>query len=223
MGISYNTSISRNGLIFCIDAANPKSYPGNGQIVKDISNSKKTMTLAAGVEFLPVNKGCFYHNASGDIGTSQAAYSGVVNSTWEAWINLEQSTNQFNMFMGRWSPYYSFFNGDRLYFSINTGGVQRVISTPVNKLPLTWYHTVTTIAYNGTNTTAKMYTNGVLDATLTWAGAPSYDGSVDIGDGRNTAWYPFKGKIAKAALYNRALTDIEVKQNFEALRGRYGI
>lgn len=223
MGISYNSSITRNGLIFCIDAANPKSYPGSGLIVKDISNSKKTMTLSAGIEFLSEGKGCFYHNASGEIGTAPSVYSGVSSSTWEAWVNLEQSTNQYNMFMGRWSPYYAFFNGTNFFFSIITGGVQRSISTAANKVPNKWYHTVTTITYDGTNTTGRMYTNGILEATATWAGAPTYDGAIDIGDGRNTAWYPFKGKISKASLYNRALTEAEIKINFEALRGRYGI
>lgn len=30
MGIAYNTSIVRDGLVLHLDAANPKSYPGTG-------------------------------------------------------------------------------------------------------------------------------------------------------------------------------------------------
>jgi hypothetical protein len=33
----------------------------------------------------------------------------------------------------------------------------------------------------------------------------------------------YQGKIAAIMCYNRKLTQSEVKQNFEALRGRYGI
>jgi hypothetical protein len=33
----------------------------------------------------------------------------------------------------------------------------------------------------------------------------------------------FTGRIANVLVYNRVLTDAEIKQNFEALRGRYGI
>lgn len=30
MGVGYNTSIVRDGLVSYLDAANPKSYPGTG-------------------------------------------------------------------------------------------------------------------------------------------------------------------------------------------------
>jgi hypothetical protein len=33
----------------------------------------------------------------------------------------------------------------------------------------------------------------------------------------------FKGNIAQVQIYNRALTAAEITQNFNALRGRYGI
>jgi hypothetical protein len=33
----------------------------------------------------------------------------------------------------------------------------------------------------------------------------------------------FTGRIAKALVYNRVLTAQEIKTNFEATRGRYGI
>ena len=33
----------------------------------------------------------------------------------------------------------------------------------------------------------------------------------------------FEGEYSNVKLYNRALTDEEVKQNFEAIRGRFGL
>jgi hypothetical protein len=35
--------------------------------------------------------------------------------------------------------------------------------------------------------------------------------------------YPFYGKISQVSIYNRALSDSEIKQNFEAHRKKYGI
>jgi hypothetical protein len=35
-------------------------------------------------------------------------------------------------------------------------------------------------------------------------------------------WYS-KGNIAQASIYNRALSSAEVSQNFNALRGRFGV
>jgi hypothetical protein len=34
---------------------------------------------------------------------------------------------------------------------------------------------------------------------------------------------PITGKLAAIQFYNRALSSTEIKQNFEAIRGRYGI
>ena len=41
----------------------------------------------------------------------------------------------------------------------------------------------------------------------------------NIGDGTRH----FAGDISQALIYNKALTSIEIKQNFEATRGRFGI
>jgi hypothetical protein len=37
MAISYNSKIVTNGLVLCLDAANPRSYPGTGTNWFDVS------------------------------------------------------------------------------------------------------------------------------------------------------------------------------------------
>jgi hypothetical protein len=59
MGIGYNTSVVRDGLVLYLDAANPKSYPGTGTIVKDIVSNSINGTLLNGVSFSDLNKGIF--------------------------------------------------------------------------------------------------------------------------------------------------------------------
>lgn len=223
MSLAHNPRIVTDGLIVCLDAANPKSYPGSGTTATDIAN-QKTLNFTSGVDYLPDNKGCFYFNASGELGSIIGAHSGITNSTWEAWINLEESTNAYNMFMGNYPPYFSMINsGTRFMFSIITGGAQRTISGIADKLTNTWYNPVVTLNYDGVNTNAKLYVNGSIENTVVWSGAPSYSTTFTIGEGRTTAWYPFKGKIASAKLYNKTLTDDEVLQNYNALKGRYGL
>ncbi len=41
--------------------------------------------------------------------------------------------------------------------------------------------------------------------------------------GTASAGGPFQGNISNIQMYNRALSDAEIQQNFNALRGRYGI
>jgi hypothetical protein len=71
----------------------------------------------------------------------------------------------------------------------------------------------------------KIYTNGVETATGTYAGAQydAYGSPFVIGDGQNASWYRFEGKVPSVKVYNRTLSQSEILQNFNALRGRYGL
>ena len=44
-----------------------------------------------------------------------------------------------------------------------------------------------------------------------------------IGNAFNNANSKFNGKVAIARVYDKVLTDEEIKQNFDALRGRFGL
>ena len=73
------------------------------------------------------------------------------------------------------------------------------------------------------STTAEIYVDGAIVAS----GAGPVKGSdsaqqLDVGRIDIAGRY-FNGKISGTQIYNRALTAIEVAQNFNALRGRYGI
>jgi hypothetical protein len=67
---------------------------------------------------------------------------------------------------------------------------------------------------------------GYVNGVQTGSAALSNDLTFDrIGDDTNRDNYPayMKGKISNFKIYNRALTASEVQQNFNALRGRFGI
>lgn len=72
--------------------------------------------------------------------------------------------------------------------------------------------------------TVQIYINGVLDTnasdtlgTASWGGA-----QWSIGQ-RGNGQFPFAGRIPVVRAYNKSLTAVEVRQNFEAVRTRYGI
>ena len=48
MGVAYNTSIVRNGLVLYLDAANKKSYPATGTTWFDLSGNGRNGTLTNG-------------------------------------------------------------------------------------------------------------------------------------------------------------------------------
>jgi len=148
------------------------------------------------------------------------------NTTWEAWIYPTSNISTYNMFMGRYLPYFSFFSGNRLYFSNNIGGTQRTIETSANLTLNNWYHAAFTTEFDGTNTTMRIYTNGVQTASGAFSGAQGNYGtsySFTVGDGYQSSWYQYAGRVSSVNVYNRTLSATEISQNFNALRGRYGL
>jgi hypothetical protein len=151
------------------------------------------------------------------------------NMTWEAWVNCEQDISSYNMFMGRYLPYFSFYAGNSLYFSNYINGVQQTIHATSPTLSYnTWYLATFTTSFDGTNTTMKIFTNGTETASNVFSGSQSNYTGVNfmVGDGNNgnnTNWYPFKGRVSNVKVYNRTLSADEILQNFNATRSRYGV
>lgn len=85
---------------------------------------------------------------------------------------------------------------------------------------LEWSHIIVVVS-NGTLT---IYRNGVSVASQAITGTIVHAGNYfKIGNGHATALRPFNGKIHKVSIYKKDLSLAEVKQNFNASRGRYGI
>ena len=57
MGTSYNPHIVSDGLVLCLDAANPRSYPGSGTSWYDLSGNGNNGTLVNGVGYSSDNAG----------------------------------------------------------------------------------------------------------------------------------------------------------------------
>ena len=69
----------------------------------------------------------------------------------------------------------------------------------------------------------KVYKNGVEGSMVDALSAPiNTNGNYRIGTWGNNTWW-LNGNIGSFKVYNRALTAAEISQNFNALRGRYGI
>jgi hypothetical protein len=81
-----------------------------------------------------------------------------------------------------------------------------------------WYHIV--FRYDASTSTASIFKNGVLQGS---GGIASFIGTTNILISREFGSGYFTGYIPIAKIYNRPLTDLEVAQNFQANRYRFGI
>jgi hypothetical protein len=236
MAISYNTSVVRDGLVFYLDAANPKSYPGTGTTVFDMKNGING-TLINGVSFDASNNGSFSFDGVNDyINTSYNIISGTDSSnpiSIDFFIkpDLVQPATSFQpVIIG--SAYYSGFGLQqtggiyRNWIRLTTGIKSHNISLTTgifNHIVLIWGGELDSNIYT--------YLNGILVAQTSVTYGPfgqnhnsrPFRIGLPYTTGGNAATGHFKGNIGNIKVYNKVLTATEVKQNFEATRGRYGI
>jgi hypothetical protein len=169
-------------------------------------------------------------DASGSLffdGTDDNITTGVntlgSRATYEAVIKCLADVSSYNMFMGTFLPYIGVYNGTRIIFSDNIGGLQSTIYSPENSIVLNnWYHVVCVRTYDETNSTNYIYINGVQVASGTFSGANyNYGTYLNIGDGQTDNWYPFRGYIPVAKAYNRSLTEKEIQTNYKTYKARF--
>jgi hypothetical protein len=225
MGVSYNTKIVTNGLIFCLDAANRKSYPGSGTTWFDISGLDNNGTLVGGVGYSGSNLGSLIFdgvNDSVDCGNNSFLSVGN-NITVNAWFYVN-STSSYQPIVSKVVS-----DGSLGWEVANSNGFFRTTFRPsatqinlsVGSLSIgNWY--MGTMTFD--NVTARLYLNGIQTGSTTSGGPVTLNSTqpLQIGTrGIPSNWY--NGNIAQVSIYNRAITAQEIQQNFNALRGRYGL
>lgn len=159
-----------------------------------------------------------------------------------SWNNLDKASLTFilkpsNLTMGNsgfagkmnpdweWAFYQSGTNLSMVYWNTGGGHSNGMDWTATNFFTSTSQYVVFQYVWDGS--TSYVYRNGELFLTKT-ATDPSINqnrsNNIVIG-GHTHVWGDsyWNGTIQVACFYNRALTPAEVKQNFNALRGRYGI
>jgi len=213
-----------------MDAGNPNCYTGDGSIVYDLGPNKSDGSLGT-TTFNPANLGAFVIDASKDFIQTHgiSGYSYTEAHTYSAWIypvtvsgykwiiqnNDSATPNGTSLILDD-------IHADKAIGFICRGGAQvRWGSAIVN---INEWSNVTTV-YHG-NLTVSFYKNGVFDVSIdtgaiSWTGVNYNPGIGSTPEGSNN--YTFQGRIATAQIYNRALNDVEVLQNYNALKGRYGL
>ncbi len=226
--IAYSPKITYDGLVGYWDAANSKSYPGSGTIWRDLSGNGNHGTLSTGSIGTVSGSGVMAFN-----GTSDYVNCGNDNSlkisealTICAWI--KPNTGVFMNIVGD----YTGDNRSQHRFAIGVYGKPRFDSANVDG---TMVLESTNAVVNGAWSyvaviressigTINHYTNGILNGSGVSSNVPP-NGEVDnteIGASGNGT-ENFNGKISNVQIYNRALSQSEITQNFQAHRSRYGI
>ena len=234
MGIDYNPRTITDGLVLCLDAANTKSYPGSGTAWTDLSGSGYTGTLTNGVGYSASNGGALSFDGTNDyvdLDNFVPTLNGLTYSTECYWFKLSSAQNDGTAFalsfdgdaynaVGNFTSgssnesisisksnitaYYE--NGNGFYYDNTWHNACYVYGAGFNKL------------YVDANELSLRYSIGNSSTTRA-----AYAASRFLLGNRTTDYYFSAGNIAQVSIYNRALTAAEISQNFNALRGRFGI
>jgi hypothetical protein len=237
MALHHFPKITTDGLVLCLDAGNPLSYPGSGTVWSDLSGNGNNGMLVNGVGYNSNNGGSLVFDGSNGYG-SASGYSSLNNpyATHEVFIKLNNPFNSvLNFILARASNSIGTFtlrknSNNLLDFVMRVSDNNLAYTTTFNQpINTNWMHLVAT--YDGV--ILSLYFNGLLDNTSSLASGPLNTGTLYIpGNGygitiavnNNLFGGTFLNcNIGVVRIYNRALSANEVLQNYKALKGRYGL
>lgn len=219
MSLNHGVLIVRDNLRIFYDPANSKCYSGTGNNITDLSNSGADATMASATSFSPDNGGVFLHAAAGANFSTNAVQNISANQiTAMTWVKVDSHGNFHNFINNNWvnSGWLIFTTTTDWRAGIAQGGTQHTTGVAHNN-SLNWTHLALT--YNAV--TVSFYVNGILASTNSNAPAAILNTGFAINFGGGTR--PSTYKTALPMVYDRGLTAEEIRQNFQAHRGRFNI
>jgi len=229
MSFHHSPKIVTDGLVFCIDPANTKSY-STGSNCKDLTlkNGIGILTNVA----LSSDKGFIlsiynsskiqfirnFTNITNNM-TYMVAVDAPPTNSYGAFLsssNIDSGGIVLGYYYGGAST-YTF----QLYAAENDGIYNIDLKATINaNLWKRKYIIAATI--NGS--IAKMYIDGILSATISNSYNLNNQNYINVGyDDQEDNWIVEGTKIYQSMIYNRALTDVEILQNYNTLKRKYKI
>jgi hypothetical protein len=212
MGVGYNPKIVTNGLILCLDAANPKSYPGSGTTWFDLCGNVNG-TFVNGPTFSNVNGGVIVLNGVNNyidvpLNLTNTTYTVFGAARYVVASGRTFSAKNNNWLMGHWGSSTENYYAEGWVSGVGAGASDtnwRIYAATGNQPTDSW----------------SFYVNGTLNVASNANGSNgpngfaigSYAGSIEFSNSH----------ISNLIVYNRVLLEAEIQQNFNALRRRFGI
>jgi hypothetical protein len=226
-----------DGLILNYDFGSAETYPGVGTNVQNLVGTGLTGTLTNSPTYSTNSGGSIFLDGTNDyISVSNNSSLQPTNLTLEIWFKLDvvlaSQPTGFPLLLDKYS--LSSLTGYRILFEKSADELQFTVFDSVqdNKVAITGAGSKLSTTWNcvqGTfdGNTTKIYLNGVLQQTLTRTFSVSYNNEdlylgtyYAVSDGFQHYINAYMGNLR---IYNRALSQSEISQNFNAARNRFGI
>ena len=219
MGLSHSPRIVTNGLVLCLDAANPRSYPGSGSTWYDLGKNKYHGTLVNSPTFVSdKGKSHFYFDGSNeraDFNYLQPAYQTTTDFTWCLWLYYSSSFNN------------QVIIGNR---NNSAGGSSPLVFTKLTPTNFEYYPSKLTpnvlsnewhqIIIVKNQTSLFYYINAELQQSITSSVTKSQTHPFSIG-GDHTNIEASIVRVNSCQIYDIPFSAEEVKQHYNATKGRF--
>ena len=214
MGLAHSPRIVTKGLVMLVDAGNTKSYPGSGTTWTDISGNGHNIALGsavthvnsfAGVLNFPDDLNGYGRNTSLNLSSSNYTVMSFVRKNVNGDVGRTINSYNNNWLLG---------HHDTTYGDYYAEGWVNNISSPT--ADTTWRMFTGTGDLNSDS--YSLYINADHEVTNSNGSAGPNGWNLNGRPNQVTTC-----QIANLICYNRVLTASEVQQNFNALRGRFGI
>jgi hypothetical protein len=238
MSFNFSPKIVTDGLLMYLDVANTKSYISGFTSFNDLTKNYTNGTLINNPTYDSLNGGSIMFDGIDEyvelINNQNSSFANFSEVTIDVWVNINSFFGVGNRFI-----YAQFFNGGNTSCGIylntsgkfvfgyrddvqnNSGSIKSLASIST----LLTNKTYNLVATFKANTITKLFINGVVDnSSIQNNNISSLNPNfIRIARLNNPTADFYNGKIYSIKIYNRALSEIEITQNYNTLKTRFGL
>jgi len=226
MAIRGGPDIIEDGLVLHLDAADRNSYPLSGSTIYDLSGNGNNGTLQGNASYSSTYSGSIVFDGSGDyitttFGSGRNVYNNPISIS--LWVKSTTGTEMMYFSTGQTRNVNDL--NQRLYVGLRTGsyydfGIRSSPwSSPANPANTNW--NLITLTINSTG--AKLYLNTTQTLTKSVNSTYVLNDNVWVGCHNSGTDLPLNGSTGPFQIYTKALSADEIRQNYNATKGRFGL
>jgi hypothetical protein len=227
--------IIADGLVFCVDAGNDKSYSGSGTDLYDLSSNFNNGVLTNGPTFSPSKVGSMSFDGVDDyvIVPYNSSFNLTQDFTISVWVKTISYSNNYQGIFNLFDNIPIEYNGFGIvindqyqkyaFLVIGSDGSSFQYIYMDNNFVLDQWYFITGVNSGGTS---SLYVNGVkqIDTSNLTIFAPLNNAKIGLFYENYYGTGPFgffNGNVSQCLLYNRPLEPQEILHNYNKLKWRF--
>ena len=223
MALSHAPQIVSDGLIIYLDANNTSSYAGTGSTWYDLSGNSRHASLISSPSYEGFGRGK-YLSFDGSTNYATIPYTitdNLITVSFWYYSKVFSANSSLDALISNFTSGISGFDvrlnsSTTINLAIVIDGSQSLVNigTISNN---TWYH----IAFTYDGATIKTYLDAVFKSSTNVIGTRANGTQICIGTSAFDTNRRATCGVPQVMIYNRALSDTEILQNYNATKGRY--